>query len=74
MKTLKKVWEVIRSNCCLTVYEVEEAGISKPDVVGFSLKMWACSVLHLLSEDEKQTCVDISKKSLLTLKMIMKIC
>jgi response regulator of citrate/malate metabolism len=65
---IQKVQKVIHSNHCLTVREVaEEAGISKTtchEILTENLDMHhvaAKFVLHLLSEDQKQNYVDVSR-------------
>lgn len=68
--TSKKVWKVIHFNCHLTIHEVaEEDGISKIhvsyEILTENLSMHGVAakfVLHLLSEDQKQNCVDVSQE------------
>ena len=68
-ENIQKVHKVIHSNRCLTIHEVvEEAGISKtmcheiPTENLGTHHVAAKSVLRLLSEDQKQNQVDVSKE------------
>jgi ACT domain-containing protein len=66
---IQKVRDVIRSHRGVTIREVaQEVGISKTTCHEFTTenlgmhRVAAVYVLHLLSEDRKQTLVDISKE------------